>query len=186
MSRQSWSTWLVALLLGCGLALGACDGESGDDDDAGPADTDGDGLTDDEEAELGTDPEVADTDGDGLDDGAEVNDYGTDPTTDDTDGDGLTDGDEIDAGTDPLAEDSDGDGFSDGDEVAGNTDPLDAEDTPYAGGYQIDDCRWDVESTGTAIGDIAPNFELTDQYGETVRLHDFCNQVVLLIGGAMW
>jgi hypothetical protein len=186
MSRWSWNAWLVTLLLGCGLAINACDGEAGDDDDdAGPVDTDGDGLTDDEEADLGTDPELADTDGDGLDDGVEV-DEATDPTNADSDGDGLGDGDEITAGTDPLVEDTDGDSYTDGDEVHGNTDPLDAEDKPYAGGYQIDACRWDYEGTGTSVGDIAYNFELVDQYGETVRLHDFCNQVVLLISGATW
>ena len=41
-------------------------------------DTDGDGLTDVQEASLGTDPADADTDGDGISDGAEVTD-GTDP-----------------------------------------------------------------------------------------------------------
>jgi hypothetical protein len=45
---------------------------------AGETDTDSDGLTDHEEAALGTDPTEADTDGDGVDDGAEVSD-GTDP-----------------------------------------------------------------------------------------------------------
>ncbi|MDK6808555.1 Rib/alpha-like domain-containing protein, partial [Corynebacterium aurimucosum] len=35
-------------------------------------DTDGDGLTDKEEEELGTDPNKADTDGDGINDGDEV------------------------------------------------------------------------------------------------------------------
>jgi hypothetical protein len=52
-----------------------------DGDDTGPADSDdadGDGLTDAEEAELGTDPAKADSDGDGYDDGYEA-DYGTDP-----------------------------------------------------------------------------------------------------------
>ena len=41
-------------------------------------DTDDDGLTDDEEEELGTDPNNPDTDGDGIPDGDEV-DNGTDP-----------------------------------------------------------------------------------------------------------
>jgi hypothetical protein len=44
----------------------------------GLSDADGDGLTADDEAVLGTDPDVADTDGDGFDDGAEV-DAGADP-----------------------------------------------------------------------------------------------------------
>ncbi|TIC89092.1 Stk1 family PASTA domain-containing Ser/Thr kinase [Nocardioides sp. GY 10113] len=66
-----------------------------------PKDRDGDGLTDDQEAELGTDPKKADTDGDGLDDKAEV-DAGTDPTNPDTDGDGVSDGTEVQQGSDPL------------------------------------------------------------------------------------
>ena len=47
-----------------------------------------------------------DTDGDGLSD-AEEDDYGTDPKNPDTDGDGLPDGFEIQAGSDPLFADSD-------------------------------------------------------------------------------
>lgn len=43
-------------------------------------DTDGDGLTDDHEIALGTDPQRADTDGDGVSDGAEIA-AGTDPLT---------------------------------------------------------------------------------------------------------
>ncbi len=43
-------------------------------------DTDGDGLTDDTEANVtGTDPTLLDTDADGVDDGTEVNINGTDP-----------------------------------------------------------------------------------------------------------
>jgi hypothetical protein len=105
-----------------------------------PPDTDGDGLTDEEEARLGTDPndfdtdddllfdgnEVKvhgtnplhpDTDGDALTDGAEVNTHGTDPLNPDTDGDGLTDSFEVNAGTNPRKRDSDDDGLSDSDEI---------------------------------------------------------------------
>ncbi|MEE8167761.1 MAG: hypothetical protein V3T58_02670 [Candidatus Hydrothermarchaeales archaeon] len=53
-------------------------------------DTDGDGLTDAKEAELGTDPKKADTDGDGLTDGREAT-AGTNPLKADTDGDGIWD-----------------------------------------------------------------------------------------------
>ena len=67
-----------------------------------PVDSDNDGLTDTQEADLGTDPDNADTDGDGLEDGAEV-ELGTDPTVSDTDGDGYTDGEEVDEGTSPTS-----------------------------------------------------------------------------------
>ncbi|MGI6005068.1 MAG: hypothetical protein ACOX88_06620 [Christensenellales bacterium] len=87
-------------------------------------DTDGDGLIDGEELALGTDPLDPDTDGDGLTDGEEVA-LGTDPLDPDTDGDGLTDGEEAALGTDPLDPDTDGDGLTDGEEVALGTDPLD-------------------------------------------------------------
>jgi len=95
-----------------------------------PVDTDSDGLTDDEEVLLGTDPLVADTDSDGLIDGDEVNTYGTDPLVADTDSDGLIDGDEVNTyGTDPLDSDTDDGGVSDGQEVnVDGTNPLDALD----------------------------------------------------------
>ncbi|HUF61167.1 MAG TPA: thrombospondin type 3 repeat-containing protein [Verrucomicrobiales bacterium] len=44
----------------------------------GDEDRDGDGLTDSEELELGTDPDNSDTDGDGISDGVEVA-AGSDP-----------------------------------------------------------------------------------------------------------
>lgn len=58
-------------------------------------DTDGDGLSDAEEAEQGTNPERFDTDNDGLTDRAELRIYFSDPLTADTDRDGYTDGDEV-------------------------------------------------------------------------------------------
>lgn len=106
----------------------------------------GDGLTNWEEYQLGTDPNLADTDGDTLQDGEEVVGAGlrppTDPTEPDTDRDGLNDGAEsntgtwvssTDTGTDPVTPDTDRDGLSDGvethtdtyvDETDTGTDPL--------------------------------------------------------------
>ncbi|HUT54477.1 MAG TPA: MopE-related protein [bacterium] len=75
-----------------------------------------------------------DTDGDGLSDDDETNIYGTDPDNPDTDGDGLSDGDEVTTHfTDPLSWDSDGDYIPDNYEVehmSGATplDPLDPSD----------------------------------------------------------
>lgn len=96
-------------------------------------DFDGDGLTDTDEGNLGTDPRIADTDGDGLNDGAEVNLHHTDPLDPDTDNGGISDGVEVNRGTDPLkrtddypmdpSKDSDGDCLSDAREAQLGTDP---------------------------------------------------------------
>lgn len=64
-------------------------------------DTDGDGLVDNRERELGTDSLKADTDGDTINDGLEVNSYGTNPLNADTDADGFPDGVEIGRGYNP-------------------------------------------------------------------------------------
>ncbi|QPS60315.1 YPDG domain-containing protein [Corynebacterium minutissimum] len=102
----------------------------GDDNEG--KDSDGDGLTDDQEKELGTDPNKADTDGDGIKDGAEV-DGSENPF--DKDGNKVEDG-KPGAPTDPTNPDSDGDGTEDGDEVTGSkndgkpTDPNDADSKP--------------------------------------------------------
>jgi len=96
------------------------DSEDDDDDDDGMLDTwelthgldptdpadaledlDDDGLTNLDEHQYQTLPNVADTDNDGLLDGAEISLYNTNPLLDDTDGDGYKDGVEIEAGTDP-------------------------------------------------------------------------------------
>ncbi|WP_010227835.1 T9SS type B sorting domain-containing protein [Gillisia marina] len=96
-------------------------------------DNDNDGLTNGEEATLGTDPNNPDTDGDGINDGDEVanetdplNSCDPDNTRDecDADNDGLTNAEEATLSTDPNNPDTDSDGINDGDEVANGTDPL--------------------------------------------------------------
>ena len=88
-------------------------------------DSDGDGLTDEEEIALGTDPSNPDTDGDGLLDGTEVDIAAgsgcPDPLDSDSDDDGLSDGEEVALGTNPCDPDTDGDGVPDPDDPT----PLD-------------------------------------------------------------
>lgn len=87
-----------------------------DKDDRGntcDADDDNDGLTDVQEAQIGTNPLNPDTDGDGFNDVQDP--Y---PLIADSDQDGLNDDDEIALGTDPNNPDTDGDGYNDGEDPA--------------------------------------------------------------------
>ena len=108
--------------------------------DPAKADSDGDGLTDEEERRIGTNPFQPDTDGDGMNDGWEHsysfnpnvdNATDADPTNDcdfDRDNDGLTNGEECEWGTDPRSDDTDGDGVADRDEIESGSDPTDPKD----------------------------------------------------------
>jgi len=58
-------------------------------------DTDADGLTDEEEIQLGTSPGKPDSDNDELLDFDEVKLYGSNPNKSDSDGDGFSDGSEV-------------------------------------------------------------------------------------------
>jgi len=138
-------------------------------------DRDGDGLTDWEEWELGTDPLDPDTDGDGISDGDEVDgtgpleDWGpTDPLEADTDGDGIDDGDEAYgegplagvAVTDPTSVDTDGDGLSDGLEIG--IDPAD--DNPWQNTNPADA---DTDDDGIPDGIEDANGDGSWDWGET-------------------
>ena len=109
----------------------------------GTPDSDGDGLTDAEEAVLGTDPNDPDTDDDGLEDGEEVDlAAGTgcpDPLDPDSDDDNLDDGTELALGTNPCDPDTDGDGVDD-----------DRDPTPTEAGVPADF----VEATIAELGDF--------------------------------
>lgn len=116
-------------------------------------DSDADGLTDQEELALGTNPSSPDTDADGVSDRVEVF-GGFDPLMpeipkpcldfnigQDTDLDGLTDCDEALLGTEPSLVDSDGDGMPDRLEVFFQTD------------YLSKDAESDSDGDGVSNGD---------------------------------
>lgn len=99
-------------------------------------DTDGDGLSDKEERERGTNVYEKDSDGDGYTDGEEIA-KGYNPLVVesydnmDLDGDGLTGADETKYGTDPRLADSDFDGYQDGEEIVSGNNPLSANLSDY-------------------------------------------------------
>jgi len=127
-------------------------------------DADKDGLTDDREAQLGTDPNNPDTDGDGVMDGLEVDQYGSDPLKADMDDDGLTDDRELfDYFTDVANPDTDGDGLQDGEEVdVYSTDPLnfDTDGDGVADGQQVGGGP-DSDGLDTDGDGLSDNFEAT-------------------------
>ena len=142
-------------------------------------DADGDGLTNGEEEELGTDPEKSDSDGDGADDKWEV-DNGSDPLDTDSDDDGLSDGEEADLGTSPTNADSDGDGYPDAVEVELDSDPTDASSGVYEGGWPYNPNKDSIDDPGFSgknkIGKTVPRFVAPDQFGDDVELWDFGGQ----------
>lgn len=130
-------------------------------DKEGWLDTDGDGLIDDIENEIGTDATKPDSDGDNLSDYDEVYFVGTNPLKsdsngndirddqDDLDGDGLNNLEEIKRGTFANLADTDFDGLVDGDEGDYSTDPLDT-DTD-------DDGLWDGDEIAIGLDPCNPN-----------------------------
>ena len=108
-------------------------------------DSDGDGLTDENETDVhGTDPHDIDTDDDDLTDYEEVMVTNTDPLDTDSDNDTLLDGAEVNLyGTNPLSNDTDGDGLTDAQEILFfGSDPLvfDA-DADADAWYWFQDCN---------------------------------------------
>jgi hypothetical protein len=142
-------------------------------------DPDGDTLTNLEEFELGTNPQLADTDADGLNDNVEdkggvfvsADKTGSHPLKPDTDGDTLKDGDEVAANpyvSDPNKTDTDDDSLSDDSELAANpfvTDPSkkDTDGDSFADAAEIllGSDPTDGQDTPEVAGDtiISINFE---------------------------
>lgn len=124
-------------------------------------DPDGDGL--DNLGELGarTDPQDPDSDGDGLTDGQEANEHFTDPTDPDSDGDGMPDGFELAHGLDPLVDDADldldHDGTSNLDEYQAGTDPSEGDSDGDGVADAQDNCHLpnpgQEDANGNGIGD---------------------------------
>lgn len=148
------------------LALVACKGG----EEAGPVDSDGDGLFDEDEAALGLNPDKADSDDDGLDDKSE-----------------------LDLGLDPLVIDTDGDGYRDGDEVAEGKDPLDPASVIYKGGwpYAASKAELDEEDVpGSVKNDkLFLHFTARDQFADVVDVWDFKNdegKLVVIDISAQW
>ena len=116
--------------------------------DNAPRDRDGDGLSEEEEIALGTNPLVADSDGDGLNDRVE-SEGPTDALVRDTDHDGLSDGEEDvnengrrdPEETDPLDRDTDDGGVPDGEEARGGKNPLD----------RLDDSETSTDADGDGV-----------------------------------
>lgn len=157
----------LALLISCGP----------DDEDTNVEDT--------------NEPEIPDADDDGVSDEDEE-DLGTDPDNKDSDGDRLEDGEELEAGTYPMDADTDGDGYLDGDEVAMGSDPTDDEDGIYEGfwPYYYDKDSIEEGSFGSTAreGDEVPRLIAVDQFGEEVDLYDFAYQgkPIMVDVSAVW
>ncbi|MEQ1504261.1 MAG: hypothetical protein ABMB14_18610, partial [Myxococcota bacterium] len=156
---MNYGYWLTLLTItACTGGVAPSDSNPQDPTGSNPptntvVDSDGDGLTDLDEIDLGTDPQSVDSDEDRADDKAEV-----------------------DAGTDPLAPDSDGDGYADGDELIEGSDPLDASSGIYLGGWPYNPFKDDLGNPGfsgsISIGGLYPDLVGVDQFGQEVHLYD--------------
>lgn len=134
-------------------------------------DNDGDGLTNAEEEEFGSDPENADSDGDGLDD-FEERELGSDPNITDSDGDGYSDFDEVEVGSDPTDED---------DRIYVGNWPYQPEKDSFNGPTKKPDAS-------NAMGELFLRDQLLDQFGDEVDLYDFAGQgkYIAIDISAMW
>ena len=134
-------------------------------------DDDGDGLTNFQESELGTDPNRADTDGDGLLDPDEISEHGTSPTNSDTDGDGLDDWHEINvSNTKPTEKDSDGDGLIDPAEIELSTNPNnpDSDGDGLTDSAEVNEYRSNPNALDTDGDGLYDGIEVAEGFDPTV------------------
>ena len=136
------------------------------------ADTDGDGVPDNEEYHGAFNPRSADTDGDTLTDDQEWNVIYSDPTNQDTDGDGTQDGFEFYSfRTSPILADTDGDQISDTDEVLGrNRDPRVADLARI--GIAVGDVRLQIDERYTFQNEIGESEQRTNSSSTTLSSSD--------------
>ncbi len=180
------SFFALSLILGFSLACGrgADDDEDDDDeeDDESADESDDDEDVDNDE-DTPDDPSADDDDGDGLSNTEEA-EIGTDPDKADTDRDGVDDGDEVTDGTNPNFEYSVV--LAEGDYVVGACPELPASDagpTDTASfTYQGERYEWDAYREG----DTVSNWKGMDAYGQDVSIYNFCGNYVLVSVGAFW
>lgn len=133
-------------------------------------DSDGDGLKDYREIELGTNPSEADTDDDDLGDNNEVA-LGSDPLDSDTDNDGLGDGPEVQAGSNPLDDDSDDDSVLDGSDncpLASNNDQANSDVSRRPNGAQVPG-EWASNPAIDGVGDVCDTDADNDRLPDTAE-----------------
>lgn len=129
-----------------------------------PAGNGGDDSGDDEASDGGN--AVSDGASAGADDDADAEDDGSVPPEDDDGAASLDDGGES------------------SESGAGETGaPM---DSPYEGGWDIGACQNDIGAANNQVGGILEDFTFTDQFGEQVRLYDFCHKAILIAEGAFW
>ncbi|MBP9900080.1 MAG: DUF1800 family protein [Verrucomicrobia bacterium] len=139
------------------------------------ADLDGDGLSNLQEFQRGTDPRKSDTDGEGLSDLSEGY-SSTNPLDADSDGDGLSDYAEVNAPmpTNPNLADTDGDGVRDRTEVLRGTDATynpasSATFVSYVPFFRSGPARWEWNLENVQLvwdhgaGALAPNIWNEDE-----------------------
>ena len=156
--------------------------------DSANLDSDGDGLADVLEKDLGTNPYLADTDGDGYSDSEEVQ-AGYDPLLTesddqlDVDGDGLTGEDERKFGTNPRLADTDFDGVPDGVEIVQGTDAgkTEIDSLPDYIGANVVEQR--DESLFPAVS--PDDFEQIEQISNAQTFDDFQNGLAPIVGDEM-